>query len=459
MEEQINEIRTFVKSEAERFGAINKNNSDEFYIERNNTKTSGREDDGEYFGIISPNENPTGPYHDFSLVIFPSDKSTWVISLGIGSQGFKDDFELATIPGVRRVFSRLVTDMGFYKTDFSDIETSLPKAFLGKVIHLKNTLGKYKKVLPVCEIIDIGTANSKDKISAFVASYAKLRNWPSNRAQRVAVEEAINKVSARLSIDDEEEALRLLEKRKYIIIEGPAGTGKTRLAKRLCKRIDGFHYLTQFHSSVSYSDFVEGIKPDLEGERLLYKHHGGIFLQAIWDARSSERNVVLIIDEINRADLSNVFGPLFYLLEYKRERDSFFFRLPNGDILEDIPNNLYIIGTMNTSDRSLAIVDFALRRRFGWYNLKPKAVDDKKFYLKDFNFFDSTFKWFANSSELNYQPGQAYFFADNDNEMQSRIKYELLPLIKEYLAEGIMINAKEEFNEYFKNRISEELFE
>ena len=261
-------------------------------------------------------------------------------------------------------------------------------------------------------------------------------------------------------INEEDDVLNLLLKRKYIVLEGAPGTGKTRLAKKITKQITTNYFLTQFHPEVSYSDFVIGIRPDIDSDVLLYRQNKGILMQAIIDAKENpDKKVVLIIDEINRANLSNVLGPLFYLLEYNRLNDDFQFMLPSGNKFDILPGNLLIIGTMNTADRSLAVVDFAMRRRFAWYQLKPHAIDSEKFHLNDFEKFSSIFEWYADSNELNFQPGQAYFIAEDEYEMKNRIQYELFPLIKEYLAEGIMTKAKEEFNSYFVSRIGKSLFE
>ena len=114
---------------------------------------------------------------------------------------------------------------------------------------------------------------------------------------------------------------------------------------------------------------------------------------------------------------------------------------------------------MNTADRSLAVVDFALRRRFAWFTLKPKAIKSKQFFNEDFGRLQEIFDWYASSTELNLQPGQGYFIADSEDEMKNRIRYEIFPLIKEYLQEGLLRNAKEEFNNYFSTRINLSLFE
>jgi hypothetical protein len=107
----------------------------------------------------------------------------------------------------------------------------------------------------------------------------------------------------------------------------------------------------------------------------------------------------------------------------------------------------------------LAVVDFALRRRFAWYTLKPKAIVSSNFYNDDFSKIQEIFDWYASSNELSLQPGQGYFIANSMDEMKNRIRYEIYPLIKEYLQEGLLRNAVEEFNNYFSNRINKSLFE
>jgi 5-methylcytosine-specific restriction endonuclease McrBC GTP-binding regulatory subunit McrB len=131
---------------------------------------------------------------------------------------------------------------------------------------------------------------------------------------------------------------------------------------------------------------------------------------------------------------------------------------PNFKV-KKLPDNFFVIATMNTADRSLAVVDFALRRRFAWYTLKPKAINSKQFFKEDFTKIQEIFDWYASSEELTLQPGQGYFIADSEDEMKNRIRYEILPLIKEYLQEGLLRNAKEEFNNYFSTRINLSLFE
>ncbi|MDI5895411.1 McrB family protein [Flavobacterium algoritolerans] len=460
----IDNIRQFIKDKAEQFGAKADNEFNKPYIERNNTKQEALKDNGAYFGFIHPDEDTSGPFHDFSLTIFPNEQNKpWLVCLGIGSSGFKNDYELATYPGLRRLFSNLINERGFYKSDFSDIETSLPKTITGSndLQHIKNTIKTYSKVLPVCQIVDNPESKEgKEIIAAFVAGYAKLREWPSNKEHRKAITEALEPFLETEEIDEAEEIESLLKERKFIVLQGPPGTGKTRTAKLVSAKIKAKTFFTQFHAETSFSDFIYGIRPDVKSKELNYIESLGSFTEALKYAIENEKEkTILIIDEINRANLSNVLGPIFYLFEHKMESSDVEIEIHPSFKITQLPANFNVIATMNTADRSLAVVDFALRRRFAWYTLKPKTINSKQFYKEDFSRIQEIFDWYATSNELALQPGQGYFIASSDEEMKNRIKYEIFPLIKEYLQEGLVRNAKEEFNTYFLNRIDQSLFE
>lgn len=467
---KIESARVFIKELAEKFGAKTEGDTSKSYIERNNTGPNALDDDGAYFGFIHPDEETKGPFHDFSLTIFPSkDREPWLVCLGIGSSGFKNDYELATYPGLRRLFSKLVNNDGFCKTDFSDIESSLPKSFTSKeeLKHLKKTIQIYSKVLPVCQIVTNPLSEEGMKVmAAFVAGYAKLREWPTNGEHRTEVRKALSDFTQEKDCQDEESISQLLQERRYVVIQGPPGTGKTRMAKLVAQKMESAVVFTQFHAETAYSDFIYGILPDVSANELRYTATKGPFVNALEQARmNEEQSVVLIIDEINRANLSNVLGPVFYLFEHKMDESNIEIEIYPGFKIKKLPENFHVIATMNTADRSLAVVDFALRRRFAWYELKPHNIDSRtltpptSFYADDFNEFQQIFEWYASSSELALQPGQGYFLANSYDEMKNRIVYELLPLIREYLQEGLLRNAREEFQAYFKKRIGQSLFE
>lgn len=460
----IENIQQLIRDKAIEFGAKPETEFNKPYIERNNTGHEALKDNGAYFGFIHPEEDTSGPFHDFSLTIFPNSiGKAWLVCLGIGSSGFKNDYESATYPGLRRLFSKLVNEKGFCKSDFADIETRLPKSITTseELQHIKNTIKTYAKVLPACQIVDDPESeNGKKVIAAFVAGYAKLREWPSNKDHRKAISDALEPFLKTEEIDEIKEVGELLNERKFIVLQGPPGTGKTRIAKKIVEKTKAKEFFTQFHAETSYSDFIFGIRPNLENKELGYIETLGEFTQAVKYALSNDNEkVILIIDEINRANLSNVLGPVFYLFEHKMEESNIEIEISPDFKISKLPDNFHVIATMNTADRSLAVVDFALRRRFAWYSFMPKAIKSNEFYKDDFSKIQEIFDWYATSNELALQPGQGYFLANSIEEMENRIKYEIFPLIKEYLQEGLLTSAKEEFNNYFATRINQSLFE
>lgn len=479
----IGKIIDYLENKAQEFGAKNDGEFSNDYILRKNIKPEAFKNNGAYFGFIHPEEETSGPYHDFSFVVFPSnpevglENNHWVVCLGIGSLGFKNDYELATFPGVKRLFSSIIDNKdSFCKTDFSDIETSLPKSFLNneKIVSIRKTLETYKKVLPVCQIIDKPEVDANGEIinnktieylEGFLAAYAKLRNWATNNNHRKLITNSIAKIKKVHSALDEESIQKILLQRKFIVLEGAPGTGKTRMAHIIANNLNAKTFFTQFHAETSYSDFIWGLRPKLNSQSIAYEENKGKFIEALEFAiKNNDKKTILVIDEINRANLSNILGPIFYLFEYQRISSNVEIEItPNLKII-NLPENFFVIATMNTADRSLAVVDFALRRRFAWITMKPQIIEkglseNLKFFKSDFEKFDEIFQWYASSNELNLQPGQAYFIAKDEEEMLNRIKYELFPLIKEYLQEGMLLSAKEEFNNYFQSRIQKPLFE
>ncbi len=171
-----------------------------------------------------------------------------------------------------------------------------------------------------------------------------------------------------------QEIVDMLSSKKQVIFYGPPGTGKTYLAAKLATQLTangGSYQIVQFHPSYSYEDFVEGFRPRVTDGNMTYELSPGPVKNLADAARKNPDDpYFLIIDEINRGNLAKIFGELYYLLEYRDES----LILQYGNTTDDefsLPKNLFVIGTMNTADRSIAMVDAAIRRRFYFVEFSP----------------------------------------------------------------------------------------
>ena len=238
----------------------------------------------------------------------------------------------------------------------------------------------------------------------------------------------------------------LLLTKKNIILQGAPGVGKTFTAKRLAFSIMGEKdnnrvKMVQFHQSYSYEDFIMGFRPTETGFEL----KKGVFYAFCRKAAEDDRPYFFIIDEINRGNLSKIFGELFMLIE--NDKRGVELQLLYADEQFSIPSNVYIIGMMNTADRSLAMLDYALRRRFAFFEMTPAfASAGFRAYRAKVNNpkFD---RLIATVEQLNedilnddslgegFCIGHSYFCTTatvNDEWLQSIVDYELIPLLKEY---------------------------
>ena len=252
-----------------------------------------------------------------------------------------------------------------------------------------------------------------------------------------------------MSEEDYNRLTGVLCNKKNIILQGAPGVGKTYVAKRLAYSIMGVKdvervKMVQFHQSYSYEDFIMGFRPSTTGFEL----KKGAFYNFCKKAEiDSDNDYFFIIDEINRGNLSKIFGELFMLIE--NDKRGIELQLLYSDEKFAVPANVYIIGMMNTADRSLAMLDYALRRRFAFFEIKPgfetdgfreykMSLDNDKFN-KLINCVEKLNSVIASDESLGegFCIGHSYFCnfeADKiDNEcLYGIVEYELIPLLKEY---------------------------
>lgn len=240
----------------------------------------------------------------------------------------------------------------------------------------------------------------------------------------------------------------LLRNKKNLVLQGPPGVGKTYAAKRLAyamlgKKDSARVKMVQFHQSYSYEDFIEGYRPVTAGGFAL--HHGPFYTFCKEAEANPSQDYVFIIDEINRGNLSKIFGELFMLIEGDKRAEAL--PLLYSNELFRVPENVYLIGMMNTADRSLAMLDYALRRRFAFYEVLPAFGSDsfKKYQEALANEkLDSLIQAVkALNAEIagdavlgkGFCIGHSYFCCPATGEsawLQKVVRYELIPLIEEY---------------------------
>lgn len=231
--------------------------------------------------------------------------------------------------------------------------------------------------------------------------------------------------------------LRILTRKGQLAFHGPPGTGKTFTAQKLADLVtaetDGFVDLIQFHPAYEYEDFIQGIRPEVVDGQVSYHLKAGRFLEVVEKAQATDAPCVLIIDELNRANLGRILGELMHSLEY---RDSAI-PLASGNSLK-IPSNLYIIATFNTADRSTALVDYALRRRFAFIRLEPDYAVLKKYHQQTTN-QQTTNQLITLLQKINadippdYQLGISYFLIpDLATHLPDIWQTEIEPYLLEY---------------------------
>ena len=241
----------------------------------------------------------------------------------------------------------------------------------------------------------------------------------------------------------------LLADKKQVIFQGPPGTGKTYVAQQLANHLAGSPdrvTLVQFHPSYAYEDFVRGFRPKLTNGQASFELRDGPLIQAAKRAKAEDDpdgKHFLIIDEINRGSIAKVFGELYFLLEYRNQAITLQYQRDDEDDFS-LPDNLYIIGTMNTADRSIALIDLALRRRFYFMDFHPDEEPIRGVLRRWLRAKQPNMEWVADvvkeanrllKDDRHAAIGPSYFMRDDLNEdgVKRIWKHSVLPYIEERL--------------------------
>lgn len=412
-----------------------------------------------FAGLLPVNSPQSGVYGGFCLVWFPKKQdevspAKTLLAFGCGIGGISPDEAILARPGHARYLQALkkyIYDktkvICWSKHDPTNLIDQIPDIIKDQFSDFKSVFGKYGSVLHfICEV-----PQDKEKAlfitKAFFDFYAWERKWRVLTAVQREFNDLYKGIQQRVfPFIPEDDVYSLLKTRYFVILQGPPGTGKTRLANRiLLEKFQRNGTTIQFHPATTYENFVIGIQPNIKKDELAFSIENGYLVEAIRAAQNDKKDYLLLIDEINRADLGKVLGEAIALFEYQEiaNGESRKLSLPfkNLETKElTYPNNLFILGTMNSADRSIAILDLAVRRRFAFVDIWPQqAVVDKQdlpLASDAYSYLQEIFIQYSSSENLVLLPGHSYFLARTNIELLQRFQYELIPLLEEYIRDG-----------------------
>ncbi|MBM3811613.1 MAG: restriction endonuclease [Acidimicrobiia bacterium] len=428
-----------------------------------------KHDDGVPFAAyIHPSNPDSGSYTGTSFVIFPLENEPCLIAMVTGTQGLSPDEAILGRPGHARKMQAIChwlnhkhgsgSQIAWAKQDPTRIDLPVPGS-LNFGDACRKVFARYGKELYAIFKPTSDSAATADAVAAFLDILLEERGYhPLKQFEAESNNIRSQWFSHLMPSTTDQDVLALLHRRRYVIIQGPPGTGKTRMARQLLREsYDGFGRTIQFHPNTTYENFVGGLAPLLSnnGQGLQFAPVAGALMQAAAEAQANPgKSYLLHIDEINRADLGKILGEAIYLLEPnpEYERDialPYDFGPPFQSKLA-LPGNLHILGTMNTADRSIAIVDVAVRRRFAFLSLWPSTnvveahgcAETQKAYRDLLSIFIEH----AGDDAFSLIPGHSYFLGQDPSVLKST----LAPLLEEYLAQGYVTGFAEYIRSYLQ---------
>ncbi len=423
-----------------------------------------------FAGFLHPDSPSSGQYGGMSLIWFPvraadDSPAASLITFVCGTRGLAPDEQILGRPGHARNLEALKRHLAgtcglrmWVKHDPSNLSQTVPEVVRREYSRFKDVFGRYGDYLYALAELPRDEATAAEVFTAFLDLYAWERGWEPLAAAKAEVEKLKNALRNRIfPMVDRQTVVDLLLDRRFVILQGPPGTGKTRMADEILQKdFKGNGMSVQFHPAVTYETFISGIAPQVGAGNLTFAVRSGTLVDAI--QQSGRDPYLLHIDEINRADLGSILGEAIYLLEAREIAQGKARRVRLPQPLSDgrqeisIPDNLYILGTMNSADRSIAILDLAVRRRFAFVDVWPRldVVEQQGLELgtSAYGYLIDIFRQYAGEDTLPLLPGHAYFLAESEAELENRLRYELLPLLRDYIRDGRVGQFESELRAY-----------
>ncbi len=425
-----------------------------------------------YAALIHSTSPTSGAYSGMSVVLFPVPGAPCLIAFCVDTGGISPDDEILGRPGHARAVQAIGSwpnatqgngrRVAWAKHDPVRIDEPIPPQVARDFQEYAAVFAKYGNVLYGIYRPHKGdAATTKEVLAAFLdlmfeaRGYTPLSNFTTHAASIRA-----KWFAYLMPTTSAEDVISLLDARKYAVIQGPPGTGKTRMAGEiLAGHYAGNGRAIQFHPNTTYENFVGGLAPvrSADAVGLQFAPTPGFLMEAAVAARNSGKPYLLHIDEINRADIAKVLGEAIYLLEpddVKTREIGLPYDFPGFGRTLALPENLHILGTMNSADRSLAIVDVAVRRRFAFTKLWPQLQVVEQLggeaMQEAFKALLGVFTDYASDEALDLVPGHSYFLEKDDVAAKRRLETGLVPLLEEYLAQGYVGGFSEQIRAYLQ---------